>query len=117
MAPQALFHGLPSEKGEAVVGPTGFLPYLRLLRGAFPDLKIEILKLVAEGDQLAGHCRVTGTHLGPGLVEQITGRAVAFDGMFFAEVRGGQVQEGWNCFDGQTMHDQLLGLAAQPPRS
>lgn len=107
MAPTAKFHGMPTEPGGPLAGPASFLPYFRMFRRAFPDIHIDVLRMVSQGDIVAAHCRVTGTHTGPGIVEKATGRAVAFEGMVFTEVRNGQIQEGWNCFDAQTLYTQL----------
>ena len=96
MAPTAQFHGLPTEPSGPLVGPESFSPYFRLFRGAFPDIRIEVLRMVSQGDLVAAHCRVTGRHTGPGIVEKATGATVAFEGMVFAAVRNGQIQQGWH---------------------
>ena len=116
MAPTAQFHGLPTEPSGPLVGPESFSPYFRLFRGAFPDIRIEVLRMVSQGDLVAAHCRVTGRHTGPGIVEKATGATVAFEGMVFAEVRNGQIQQGWNCFDAQALYTQL-GQSAPEARA
>ena len=108
MAPGAKFHGLTPD-GSPVVGPAGFQPFHRQMRQAFPDIRFELRKIISEGDQVAVHCVVTGTHTGPGLGPQSTGAAVRVEGMAVATVRDGRIAEGWNFFDFMTLY-QKVGL-------
>lgn len=112
-APAARFHGLPHSDDKAMAGPAAFKDYARQFRQAFPDLRVRILRSACEGELIAVHCAVTGTHDGDGLGIAPTGRAVAFEGMAFVRVADGRLQEGWNCFDALTMQAQL-GLLPAP---
>jgi len=116
MAPSAKFHGLPIADAPPIIGPAAFKPLFREFRQAFPDLNIQLLRIVCEGDLVASHCLVSGTHTGagPGPSVQATGLPIRFFGMAFAVVQNGQIQEGWNCFDFSSMYQQL-GVA--PPTS
>lgn len=46
------------------LGPEGALQYRSMLHQAFPDLKVTIEDIVAEGDRVAVRARWTGTHRG-----------------------------------------------------
>jgi steroid delta-isomerase-like uncharacterized protein len=104
MAADAIAHGLP---GGEMRGPTGFRQVFNSFRGAFPDLHIAIEHTVTEGDTVAAHCRVTGTHGGDGLGITPTGKRVDFEGMTIVRVADGQIREGWNCYDFLTMYQQI----------
>ena len=54
---------------------------------AFPDLRVEVLRQVAEGDTVATHKMFRGTHQGEFLGVQPTGRKVEFDVMEFLILR------------------------------
>ena len=43
-------------------------------RGAFPDFRMEIVELIAEGDKVVAHFRCSGTHEGEWLGRPATGR-------------------------------------------
>lgn len=43
-------------------------------RAAFPDFRMEIVELIAEGDKVVAHFRCSGTHLGEWLGQPATGR-------------------------------------------
>jgi steroid delta-isomerase-like uncharacterized protein len=114
MSPSAKFHGLPSSDGEPIVGPAAFKPFFQSFRQAFPDIKVRVLRTVCEGDMVACHCGVTGTHSGPGLGVEPTGSPIHIDGMAIAVIRDGQIQEGWNCFDFMSLYQQVGMLPPLP---
>jgi steroid delta-isomerase-like uncharacterized protein len=110
LAPDAVAHGLP---GGDMRGPAGFRPIFHTFRGAFPDLRITVERMVREGDTVTAHTRVTGTHTGDGLGIPPTGKRVTFEGMTIARIVDGQIREGWNCYDFLGMYQQL-GVTPQP---
>ena len=48
--------------------------WIRPFREAFPDVRMEIVTLVADGDTVAGRFRCSATHLGRGRGHEPTGR-------------------------------------------
>ena len=106
-----LAHGLP---GGPLRGPDAFRQHFQKFRGAFPDIRVDVERTVTEGEFVAIHCRVTGTHQGDTLGIAPTGRRIDFEGVTIAKVVDGQVREGWNCFDFLTMYQQL-GVLPQIP--
>ena len=114
MSPTAKFHGLPTPDGAPVVGPAAFKPFYHAFRQAFPDIEIRILRTICEGDLVAAHWVVTGTHRGPGLGIKATGSPIEFYGVAIAAIRDGQVQEGWNCFDFMSLYQQVGMLPPLP---
>lgn len=72
---------------------------------AFPDLRHEILIMIAEGDLVSAHQRWSGTFAGPFLGHQPTSRPVSFTSTAILQVRGGQIAEAWDVVD--------IALAAQ----
>jgi hypothetical protein len=85
----------------------------RLLRQAFPDLKVAVDRTVADGDMVAVHWRSSGTNsvkVGP---FPGTGRVAALDGMTFFRFRDGRIVEEWTTYDNLTMMRQLGLMPAQ----
>jgi predicted ester cyclase len=63
-------------------------------RLAFPDVEMEIVELVAEGDRVVGRFRCSGTHLGPWRGSQPTGRRMeGIDEVFFFTLRDGRIAD------------------------
>jgi predicted ester cyclase len=112
LAVDAKMHGLSSSDGSPLVGPGDFKPFWRKFKSAFPDIRIDVARTVAEGDYVAVHCHVSGKHLGDGLGIAATQRSIDFWGMGIARIRGGQVVEAWNCFDFMSLYQQIGLLPA-----
>jgi steroid delta-isomerase-like uncharacterized protein len=110
-AADGIAHGLSDGTGAPMRGPEGYKPLFDSLRSAFPDIHIEVLDTVREGDKIAARCLVRGTHLGGGLGCDATQRCMEFTGMTFLRVRDGQIVEAWNNFDFPRMYQQL-GVSA-----
>jgi steroid delta-isomerase-like uncharacterized protein len=110
MASDAVAHGLGPQP---LRGSAAFKPFVRAFRQAFPDLQIEVLRTVTEGDLVVTHIHATGRHTGEGLGGAATSQPVAFDGMIIAQVQKGQIVQGWNCIDFLTMYQQL-GWVSSP---
>lgn len=110
-AEEGIAHGLEDGEGRQLIGPSGYVPFLRAYKGAFPDISFEIEDAIQEGDRVAVRCRVRGTHMGEGLGIAPTQRRVDIAGMTFAVVRNGQIQEAWNIFDFRS----LMGQLTEPP--
>lgn len=109
-APTGVAYGLP---GGPVQGPANFRPIFHAFHGALPDIHIEILRAITQGELVWVHCRVTGTHTGDTLGFPATGKSVDFEGVTIARIANGQFQEGWNVFDFLTMYQQL-GVVTLP---
>jgi steroid delta-isomerase-like uncharacterized protein len=114
MAPGARFHGLPSSDGAPIVGPEVFKPFFQTFRRAFPDIHVRVDRVVCEGELVAAHCHVTGTHLGNDLGVAPTNARIDIWGMCIAHVRDGQIHEGWNCFDFLSLYQQIGLLPSLP---
>jgi len=91
-------------------GPESALQYRAMLHKAFPDLRVEIEDIVAEGDRVAGRARWTGTHRGPLPIMPIpaTNRAFVLTGMVFWRICDGKIVERWATLDRLGMQQQLV---------
>jgi len=107
MAPDAVVHGLSGAGGAQLRGPEDFKPYFHAMRGALSGLRVDVKRVVTEGEMCVAHCHVRARHTGESLGGPATERPVDFWGMVMARVRDGQLVEGWNCFDFLSMYQQL----------
>lgn len=76
-------------------------------RQAAPDLKMTVLQIVAECDQVAVHWEGTGTNTGSGNGLPATGKSLRVRGMTFFRIAGGQILEEWTAFDQYALLKQL----------
>jgi predicted ester cyclase len=94
-------------------GIEGVKQVIRMERTGFPDLQYEVLREIEEGDLIAQHCQVSGTHLGPIFGVQPTGRRVVWKEIHIARMEGDLCAEHWACND---MHSVWVQIGrAEPP--
>lgn len=93
-------------------GPAWVVPWSGTLRAAFPDLRVTVEDMVAEGDRVAVRATWRGTHRGPFLALAPTGRSFVFSGMVFWRFAGGRLAERWAEIDRMGLMQQLGALPA-----
>jgi hypothetical protein len=72
--------------------------FARLLR-AYPDLRVAIQDVIAEGDKVVVRNVVSGTHNGEYLGIPPTGKAVTYNEIFIMRFVNGRIAEGWGVVD------------------
>jgi steroid delta-isomerase-like uncharacterized protein len=82
-------------------------------RKAFPDLRVTVEHLIAEGDKVAARLRFRGTHRGEMEGIAPTGRHVDCTGIVISRIEEGKIAEDWANFDDLGMMQQL-GVISKP---
>jgi steroid delta-isomerase-like uncharacterized protein len=82
---------------------------------AFPDMRMTVEAMVAEGDQVAVRWAFTGTHNGDGLGLPPTGQKVSCRGVTWIRFSGGKMMEGWDCWNQGGLIESLRAPGAQQP--
>ena len=107
------------EKTPETRGASPFKAFYANLRGTFPDLRITIEDLIAEGDYVVGQWEGGGTHTGSafkdflvGGLPAATGRKMHFTGTTVLKVINGKIVEEIGLDDGVTALIQLGLLKA-----
>ncbi|MCW6004182.1 ester cyclase [Micromonospora sp. CPCC 205371] len=80
---------------------------IRQVLAAFPDLEIEIVREVAEGDTIASVLRFTGTHQGEFAGIPATGRRATVFVTDVGRMRDGRWVEHWGLVDFAGLMEQL----------
>jgi steroid delta-isomerase-like uncharacterized protein len=91
---------------QALPGPAGQAKVAADFRAAFPDLRMEVDLILAEGDLVAARWTTEGTNTGPWGGNSPTGKPARFSGVNIFRFREGKVVELWN-------HRDDLGLMQQ----
>jgi steroid delta-isomerase-like uncharacterized protein len=94
-------------------GPEEFVKFVREIRGAFPDMKVQVDDVFGAGDKVVLRWSGTMTHTGDALGLPPTGRTVRSRGITIARFADGKVVEGWDCWDQLGMLEQI-GVYKQP---
>jgi steroid delta-isomerase-like uncharacterized protein len=92
------------------VGPDGYRRAVLASHAAFPDLRVEVLDQVAEGDLVATRWRAEGTQAGPFGGLPASGRRVEIGAMHLHRVSGGRLAEHWEQLDTLGLLRQLGAL-------
>ncbi len=88
-------------------GPQGFRALFAEMRTAFPDLQINMEHLTAHDDDVAFAYTITGTHEGPLMGHDPTGKAIKVRGMQIGRFMDGKLAERWGSSDQLGMLTQL----------
>ena len=81
------------------------------LRDAFPDLEVDTLALIAEGDRVAAHFVARGTHEGVYQGVPPTGRKWEANCTAIFHVSDGRIVEAWMTWDSLSLLEQLGAIA------
>ena len=102
---------------EPIRGLAAIRARLAEVQEAFPDLRMELHDLIAEGDRVVVRWTFTGTHRGTFGGIPATGRPVRVDGIIVHRLRDGRLVEDFLVRDSLAMLRQLgvISLPA-PPR-
>lgn len=103
LAPEVVDHNpMPGQ----APGIEGFKQWMSYARASFPDLAGTIEDVVADGDRVAGRVTWHGTHAGPFIGVEPTGRSVSFTAIHIVRLADGRIAEWWGVAD-------LLGALEQ----
>jgi steroid delta-isomerase-like uncharacterized protein len=86
-------------EGLEAVGPDAFKTARAALLGAFPDMRVTVEDVIADGEHAVVRWRVDGTHHGDDLGFARTGRPVAFRGLTWLRFVDGRLVEGWDAWN------------------
>jgi steroid delta-isomerase-like uncharacterized protein len=100
---------------EGIRGPEGFKQNVATIRSAFPDLHMEIVDQIAEGDRVATRYMITGTQEGEISGIPATGNRIEVAGTGVDYFSGGKIAESWEYYDVMGMMLQLGVIPPAPP--
>lgn len=95
-----------------VTGPEGLVRGMLTLRRAFPDLRLDVQDVIAEGDRVVARAVVTGTHEGEHMGVAATGRRFEIDEVAVFRFRDTRAVEIWGVVDVFSQMRQLGVLPA-----
>ena len=82
-------------------------------RAAFPDVRMDVVALVGEGDIVVGHFACSGTQAGEWMGRPATGRRfVGVREVYWFTCRGGRIVDWWGLEDNDDRRRQLRGGSA-----
>jgi steroid delta-isomerase-like uncharacterized protein len=88
-------------------GLAGHKQVLAMFRAAFPDLKVTVEDVIAEGDWTMLRWSGSGTHTGQLMNIPPTGKSVRITGMDILKLDNGKIKERWAEIDALGLMQQL----------
>lgn len=93
-------HQLPGPtSGDDAIGLADWGAIVAANHAAFPDLQVEILDQIAEGDRVATLWRFSGTQSGPYAGAAPSGKRTAWSGVQIDRFEGALIAESWVSWD------------------
>lgn len=107
-APDYANHQEPlADGGTRTIDLAAWVAVVEANHQAFPDLSVEIMMQVAEGDRVATHWRFSATQTGTYEGQAATGKNVSWTGIQIDRFADGKIAESWVVWDKYTMFKQL----------
>ena len=97
----------PPDAPEGLRGRATYKAYVELHRRAFPDLRLTVMDVLAEGDRVAVQWAMQGAHHGAFGSVMPTGAEVIVRGMDLVHIAGGRIVALYSYFDLLTVVHQL----------
>jgi len=94
-------------------GIEGIKKAVEMYRSSFPDLKMNVLSMTAEGDVVTTHFNMTGTNTGPMGEMPPTNKAMNIEGVDIIKFKDGKAVEHWGYQEEMKMMEQM-GLMQEP---
>jgi len=98
---------------EQAPGRQGILESFTMIRIVFPDLRITVEDIVAEGDKVVSRGTFSGTHKGEFMGIAPTGKQITVGLIEIVRIVAGKMVEHWNVVDNLGMMRQL-GVVPPP---
>ncbi len=99
--------------GPEFKGPEGFKQFVTMNVTAFPDFRLTLEDMVAEGDKVATRFTVRGTHRGDFMGIAPTGKQFAMAGIVIGRIASGKMVEAWMVVDQLGMMQQVGAVTKQ----
>ena len=92
-------------------GPQNVKHHVKAWRSAFPDLRVTVEDLVAEGNKVVYRWTIRGTHQGTFMGAPGTGKEVTASGIVILQVEDDRFVELWQSYDRLGFLQQLGALS------
>lgn len=97
-------------------GREGCKAFFTMIRTAFPDLKVTVDEMMAQGDKVMAFETWTGTNQGEFMGMPATGKSVTFQCVDMVRMENGKAAEHWGVTDRlgmmQQLHPEMMSMGA-----
>jgi steroid delta-isomerase-like uncharacterized protein len=96
-----------SSPSDEMNGPTELGHFVSALREAFPDLRVEVVDQLEDGNKVCTRLTIKGSHRGPFLDTPATGNSIDIEGVVMSRFKDGLIHEEWELLDQYQFLSQL----------
>ena len=89
----------------------GVRQFFEMMRGAFPDFRVDVQDTLVDGDKVVVRMQMSGTHQGEFMGMPGSGRQFSIAGIDIVRVADGKATEHWGVTDTMAMMQQLGAMA------
>jgi steroid delta-isomerase-like uncharacterized protein len=104
------------EPDQDIQGSEEARQFINMYKSAFPDLRVTVEDVLAEGDQAVTRWTIRGTHRGDLMGTAPTERKIEFKGISIHRIEGGKIVEEWNGYDTLGVMQQI-GAVPSPEQN
>jgi steroid delta-isomerase-like uncharacterized protein len=103
--------------GVVIHGPAEFVKLFNRLRGAFPDIRVQLEDIFGADDKVTVRWSAAMTHTGDHLGIPPTNKPVRITGITIARIEKGKIVQGWDNWDQLALAQQLSATATSAATS
>ena len=96
-------------------GPDEFIEQFMDFRRSFPDLKIELVEIIGEGEKVVNRVRFTGTQEDEFNNFPASGKKIDITGLAMFHLRDGRIYEHWTEMNGVGLAQQIGMIPPMDP--
>ena len=104
------------EPDQDIQGSEEARQFINMYKSAFPDLRVTVEDVLAEGDQAVTRWTIRGTHRGDLMGTAPTERKIELKGITIHRIEGGKIVEEWNGYDTLGVMQQI-GAVPSPEQN
>lgn len=108
-APTYIDHAQPAGQPPQPPGPAFKKQIFALFFQSFPDARLTIEDLLADGDKVVARMTMSGTHRGPFMGIRPKGRQFSVPSINIFRIANGMITDSWGVLDMMTLIQQLKG--------
>jgi steroid delta-isomerase-like uncharacterized protein len=99
------------EPDEDIQGSEEARKFLGMYLSAFPDMRVTVEDVIAEGDKVVSRWTIRGTHRGEMMGIAPTDEQIEIKGITIHRIEGGKIAEEWERYDNLGVMQQLGAIS------
>lgn len=91
-------------------GPSDAINILKIVENIFPDMNVEIIDLIEDGNKVAGRFNFIATHNNDYMGVKATNKRIEWEAIEIFRIENGQIIESWGYWPDIEIKNKLLNI-------